>query len=75
MSQHVNLEESSYAMSQIFPPEQFLGNAQKVLLEAQALKNQGFNQEMENLVNKFAGPGSQKHVGKHSDQQLNRKKS
>ncbi len=28
LQQHVNIEDSSYAMDQIFPPEQYLGNAQ-----------------------------------------------
>lgn len=63
-------------MSQIFPPEQFLGNAQRVLAEANALQHQGYHQEMESLVNKFTtGPTSQKHMNKHSEQYMNRMRS
>ena len=30
ISQHVNLDESSNAINQIFPPDQYLGNAAKI---------------------------------------------
>ena len=53
-----------------------MGNAQRVLVEANALQQRGFNQEMESLVNKFTtGATSQKHMSKHSELYMNRKKS
>lgn len=60
LSQHVNLEESSMAINQIFPPDQYFGNEQQILKEAQATQNKHFINEMEDLVNKFSqGPTAQ----------------
>lgn len=50
IQQHVNVEESSAAMDQIFPPDMFFGSEQQIL---QGVKNKGFNQEMDDLVSKF----------------------
>jgi len=44
MQQHVDLEESSNAMNQIFPPEQFLGtNGMEILNEVNSIENNAFN--------------------------------
>lgn len=66
------MEESTYAMSQIFPPDQFLGNAHHILSEANM---PGLNQEMESLVNKFTQGPSQKFMSKASEQYINRKRT
>ena len=52
MQQHIDPEESTDMINQIFPGSMFFGNEQKIM---QNMKSQGFNQEMEDLVNKFAG--------------------
>lgn len=44
------------AMNEIFPPDQFLGtNGFEILNEVNIIEEQGFNQEIEGLLNKFAG--------------------
>ena len=44
------------AMNEMFPPEQFLGtNGFQILNEVTNIENQGFNQEIEGLLNRFAG--------------------
>jgi hypothetical protein len=56
MNQHVDLEESSNAMLEVFPPEQYLGaNGYELLNEVNSAENKAFNQEIEGLLNKFAG--------------------
>lgn len=50
IQQHVDLEESSRMIGSIFPQPQFFGNEQQILEDVQS---RGFNQEMEDLVNKF----------------------
>ena len=56
MQQHVDFEESCNAMNEIFPPEQFLGtNGLEILHEVNSIENNAFNNEIEGLLNRFAG--------------------
>ena len=55
LSQHVDIEESSRAFNELFPPAHIFGNEQMIL---EGVSHKGYNQEMEDLVNKFTS-GSQ----------------
>ena len=43
-------------MNEIFPPEQFLGtNGLEILAQVNNIENNAFNNEIEGLLNRFAG--------------------
>ena len=51
-------------MNEIFPPDQFLGtNGLEILAQVNNIENNAFNNEIEGLLNRFAGgrpgPGRQ----------------
>lgn len=67
IQQHVDLEESSRAINEIFPPAQFFGSEQQILED---VHNKGYNKEMEDLVNKFTS-GSSGIANKYSGLYMN----
>lgn len=61
MQNHVDLEESTMAINQVFPPEEYLyGQGTMILEEAQNLEKMGFQNEINDLLDKYSqGPQAQ----------------